>query len=544
MPTLTFLRGNNELFVHVLRGGRTLVGRSDRCDVSLPSDSISRTHCTVDQRPDGFYVVDRSRHGTVVNDEKIDQEHKLSDGDVIGVGAWQARFEEKALPNMSGRTATMPMTSLAHEELLEVRDDAVAFVRARIVYESGPREGDAIRIDRSRIGVGGRGSTVELDMSLPMNAMFVRVVRGRPMVEPGHGAAFLEDQRVREITPVMPGEVVRLGDVQFRIEPYTVEELGKEREGFGAMVGSTVQMRKLFGIMMRIAAHDAPVLLTGESGTGKELAATGIHEAGPRAEGPFVAINCAAVADTLFESELFGHEKGAFTGATTRTDGAFQRANGGTLFLDEVGEMRLDLQAKLLRTLESGEVRRVGGHECTYPDVRVVAATNRHLPSMVREGTFRQDLYYRLEVLTVRLPALRERREDVPAIAKALLRRNHPTARLSPDAVDALVQYDWPGNIRELRNVLTRAFVMSGDQIGVGDLTFNPWAFEETQALPATLPSRSPSALSDRDTDERASILTALQDANGNRTAAARSLGMPRSSLLYKLKRLKIVYPA
>lgn len=546
MPTLTFLKGDNELFVHVLRGGRTLIGRSDRCDVALPSDAISRTHCTVDKRPDGFVVVDRSKHGTELNGTPIDGEALLTDGDVIGVGAWQARFEEGADPSMSGQTATMPMVSMAHEELLEIRDETVAYVRARIVYDGGHRDGDAIQIDRSRVGVGGKGSSIEIGPDLPMNAMFVRVVRGRPMVEPGHGAAFLEDQRVREITPVLPGEVVRLGDVTFRVEPYTVEESSKERPGFGAMVGNTPQMRRLFGILTRMAAHDAPVLLTGESGTGKELAATGLHEAGPRVDGPFVAINCAAVADTLFESELFGHEKGAFTGATARSDGAFQRADGGTLFLDEVGEMRLDLQAKLLRALESGEVRRVGGHEPSYPDVRVVAATNRHLPSMIREGTFRQDLYYRLEVLTVRLPALRERREDIPAIAKALLRRNHPGARLSPEAVDALVQYDWPGNIRELRNVLTRAFVMTGGAIGPGDLTFNPWAFEETQAMPAPVrPSTQTIAdqHSSRDAEERSLILKALQESNGNRTAAARALGMPRSSLLYKLKRLNIVYP-
>ncbi len=333
MPTLHFLRGNDELFVHVLRGGRTLIGRSDRCDIALPSDSISRTHCMIDQRPDGFYLVDRSRHGTLVNGEPA-HEQLLADGDVVAIGAWRARYDEKTSASMSGKTATMPMLSMAHEELLEIRDDAVAYVRARIVFEGGPRDGEAIQIDRSRVGVGGKGSAIELDPHLPMNAMFARVVRGRPMVEPGHGAAFLEDQRVREITPVLPGEVVRIGDVQFRLEPYTVEESGKEREGFGAMVGSTPQMRKLFGTLMRMAAHDAPVLLTGESGTGKELAAQGLHEAGPRAEGPFVAINCAAVADTLFESELFGHEKGAFTGATARADGAFQRADGGTLFLD------------------------------------------------------------------------------------------------------------------------------------------------------------------------------------------------------------------
>ena len=282
------------------------------------------------------------------------------------------------------------------------------------------------------------------------------------------------------------------------------------------------------------------MLLTGESGTGKELAAQGLHDAGPRGEGPFVAINCAAVSDTLFESELFGHEKGSFTGATARSDGAFHRAGGGTLFLDEVGEMRLDLQAKLLRALESGEVRRVGASVAEYPDVRVVAATNRHLPQMVREGTFRQDLYYRLEVLTVRLPPLRERREDIPSIARALLLRNHPGARLSDDAVDALVRYDWPGNIRELRNVLTRAFVMAGGVIGRGDLTFNPWAFEDgAGAAPATaafVPSAS-------DEEERNAVLAALKEAGGNRTTAARILGIPRSSLLYKLKRLRIVYP-
>jgi len=534
MPTLHFLRDDTELFAHVLRGGRTVIGRSDRCDIALPSDAISRVHCTIDQRPDGAWLVDRSRHGTPVNGE-AQPETRLSDGDELQIGPWTARYTTSSAPGSRDATATLPARPGTYEQIVEIRDDSVAASRAQLVFEDGERAGDALLLKQPRTGLGGPDSSIVIDRRLPRDAVYVRVVRGRAMLEPGHGACFLDDQRVRTITPVLPGEQIRLGDHRFRIEPVTIEERSRQLEGFGEMVGSTPAMRKLFGAMHRMAAHDAPVLLTGESGTGKELAARALHESGPRAEAGFVAINCAAVAENLFESELFGHEKGAFTGADRRADGAFHRADGGTLFLDEIGEMRIDLQAKLLRTLESGEVRRVGGRQPSYPDVRVVAATNRHLPDMVRKGTFRQDLYYRLEVLTVRLPPLRERRDDIPAIAQALLRRNHPSARLSADAIDALCRYDWPGNIRELRNVLTRAFVMTGDLIGRGDLTFNPWAFDGADA-PPQLPR-----LDDGEEEERAMILEALAANGGNRTATARSLGMPRSSLLYRIKRLKIV---
>ena len=530
MPTLHFSQGDAELFAHVLRGGRTMIGRSDRCDIALPSDAISRVHCLIDLRPDGAWLVDRSRHGTPVNGT-AQPETLLGDGDRLQIGPWQARFAVSA-PRAATATATLPARPGIFEDLVEIRNERVAVSRAQLVFLD---DRDPVALDRLRTAIGGPGSSVELDTTLPRDAVYIRVVRGRPMLEPGKGACFLDDERVRTITPVLPGEEVRLGDHRFRLEASVRELPSRELEGFGEMVGRTPAMRKLFGALHRMAAHDAPVLLTGESGTGKELAARALHDCGSRVQGAFVAINCAAVAENLFESELFGHEKGAFTGADRRADGAFHRADGGTLFLDEIGEMRIDLQAKLLRTLESGEVRRVGGRQPSYPDVRVVAATNRHLPDMVRKGTFRQDLYYRLEVLTVRLPPLRERRDDIPAIAQALLRRNHPSARLSADAIDALCRYDWPGNIRELRNVLTRAFVMTGDLIGRGDLTFNPWAFDGADA-PPQLPR-----LDDGEEEERAMILEALAANGGNRTATARSLGMPRSSLLYRIKRLKIV---
>ncbi|MCA9489451.1 MAG: sigma 54-interacting transcriptional regulator [Myxococcales bacterium] len=531
MAHLQFHDSGRPMFVQVLRPGRTMIGRSDTCDLALPSDSVSRVHFVVDGKRDGYFVHDRSRHGTTVNGARVGDGYELADGDEISVGIYRATFRAKD-EGLRNPTATIPVQAAVHEELLAGADDRVAASRAVLRFVRGPHQGESRTLLQARTSVGGAGATVELEPKLPRGAVYLRVVRGRTMVEPGDLGAWLAGARIREITPVLPGEEVRVGDHGFVVEPTTIEEEGREVEAFGEMVGQTAAMRRLFAVLQRFAGHEAPVLLTGESGTGKELAANGLHEAGPRFEGRFVAVNCAAIADNLVESELFGHEKGAFTGAVARADGAFHHADGGTLFLDEIGEMRLEVQAKLLRALESGEVRRVGSASAEFPDVRVVAATHRNLQDMVRRGTFREDLYFRLAVLTVRLPSLKERRDDIPVIAKALLARHHPTARVSPEAMSALQGYDWPGNIRELRNVLTRAVVMGGDRIGAGDLQFNPWSFDGAPI------SREPTTTDGGGDDpERKAIEHALLEANGNRTQAARILGIPRSSLLYKLNR-------
>ena len=348
------------------------------------------------------------------------------------------------------------------------------------------------------------------------------------MVEPRDAAVYLAGLRLRELTPVYAGEEIRVGGHRLLVEIRTADE-ACTRPGFGAMVGATPVMKQLFGVLSRVAAHDAPVLLTGESGTGKELAARGLHDNGPRQNGPFIAVNCAGIPSTLFESELFGHEKGSFTGATRGQDGAFQAADGGTLFLDEVGELQADAQAKLLRVLESGEVRRVGGGKPEYPDVRVVCATNRDLADMSHQGTFRSDLYFRIAVLSVRLPPLRARREDIPQLAATLLNRANPGSSLTEDGASALMEHEWPGNVRELRNVLTRALVLGGPVISATSLSFDAWAFDG--AKPAELTAEGA---------ERAAVEAALADSGGNRSAAARALGIPRSSLLYKIKRLGI----
>lgn len=233
------------------------------------------------------------------------------------------------------------------------------------------------------------------------------------------------------------------------------------------MIGSSPAMEQVFALLARVLHTDVPVLVTGETGTGKELVASALHQHGPRRKGPLVAVNCAAIPATLLEAELFGHVKGSFTGAHKDRKGYAEAADGGTLFLDEVGEMPMEMQAKLLRFLQEGEVRPVGGNAVKHVDVRVVAATNRALEKQIRAGAFREDLYYRLAVLTLSLPSLRERSEDIEALARFLLSRNEgeglPTAKLAPDAIEALQAFAWPGNIRQLQNELTRAAAFAQD---------------------------------------------------------------------------------
>ena len=533
MPHLHFSRDDTPLFVHLLQPGRTVIGRSDRCDLALPADGVSRIHCVVEQRGEVWQVTDRSRHGVKLNGALVAGRTPLSAGDELAIGPYTARFRLQGDDAFRAPTATTPLPAALHEELIEIRADHVATSRARITFVRGPRDEEERDLDRARMSLGGPGSSIVLDDTLPRAAVWVRVVRGRVMVEPGSAPAFLAGTRVRDITPALPGEELRVGAHGFVVQSDLVQESPVAVASFGDMVGHAPVMKRLFGILHRMAVHEAPVLVIGESGTGKELAARGLHTSGLRYDQPFVAVNCAAIQESLFESELFGHEKGAFTGAEARQDGAFQRADGGTLFLDEIGELKLDLQAKLLRALESGEVRRVGAAQPEFPDVRLVAATNRNLSEMVRAGTFREDLYFRLSVLPVRTPPLRERTEDLEMLAHTLLQRNHPGAQLAPDAAEALQSYAWPGNVRELRNVLTRAVVLGGPVIHAADLAFNPWAFEGEPVDPGPIPRA--------DGNELATIRAALDQTSGNRTQAARLLGMPRSSLLYKMKRLGLM---
>jgi two-component system NtrC family response regulator len=277
--------------------------------------------------------------------------------------------------------------------------------------------------------------------------------------------------------------------------------------------------------------------VTGESGTGKELLARGIHYSSGRAEGPFVAVNCAAIPENLIESELFGHVKGAFTGAVRDREGKFELADGGTLFLDEIGDLRVDLQAKILRTLQERTIDRVGGVKQVDLDVRVIAATNKDLEREVREGNFREDLYYRLSVVTLQMPPLRDRKEDIPVLAEHFLRKFSPgpTVRLAPDALALLMAYGWPGNVRELENVMERASILKrGDTITREDLPekLSRKAGGASEVL-LNLPEEGLS-LEDLEKDL---IIKALEKHKGNQTRAAEYLRITRPTLIYRMEK-------
>jgi DNA-binding NtrC family response regulator len=266
----------------------------------------------------------------------------------------------------------------------------------------------------------------------------------------------------------------------------------QERYKFGNIIGKHWRMQRVFELIESLNKSDAPVLITGETGTGKDLVARAIHFGSGRKQGPFVALNCAAVPETLLESELFGHERGAFTGAFRRKEGKLELANGGTLFLDEVGDMSNALQSKLLRTLQDKKIERVGGNATISLDTRVVAATNKELPEEIAAGRFRLDLYYRLNVVPVHLPPLRERQEDIPLLVEHFLRRlcmagDRPKPKLSPKALASLMNHSWPGNVRELENVLERALVLSRNEV-IEEISFGATGLQSGHSGEAKFP--------------------------------------------------------
>jgi DNA-binding NtrC family response regulator len=328
-----------------------------------------------------------------------------------------------------------------------------------------------------------------------------------------------------------------------------------ESERRGRLFGDSPAMQRVRSLIEKVAETDATVLVRGESGTGKELVAREIHErSATRRKGAFVAVNCAALPSELIESELFGHEKGAFTGAAQRRQGKFEQANGGTLFLDEIGDMNANVQAKLLRALEERSIERLGGNEPIPVDVRIVSATHRALEEEIEKGTFRADLFYRLRVVTIEIPPLRARREDIPSLVENFSRQiaeryNLPSRPLAQSALRRLIEYDWPGNVRELKNTIERAAILAeGDELTVKDLQDELMKSDErreSQASSSSIEDSSNLSIpftsdfrSDRREFERRYIARCLDESDGNVTRAAAILGMHRQSLQHKLREL------
>ncbi len=439
-----------------------------------------------------------------------------------------------------------------HTEVLE-REAQSKGLSAELIVVDGPDAGRRLRLweGLARVGTAPSNdlqltdptvSRLHAELRLAQNGILVRdagstngtVIDGLQIVEATVGA----------------GATIRIGGTTIRVEvgeePVFIEVSPRDR--FGDLVGSSIDMRRIFGILERVAPTEATVLLQGETGTGKDVAARAIHAASPRAEGPFVAVDCGAIAENLIESELFGHVRGAFSGAVSDRQGAVEEANGGTLFFDEIGELPLSLQPKLLRCLETRTVRRVGSNTPRPVNVRVIAATNRHLPAEVNAGTFREDLYYRLAVVTVELPPLRARREDIIVLAKHFYSRYRPNADLPTALIATLVSREWRGNVRELRNFIERNVSMgSPSQIpppmpGAGFEAPTPLGPLEA-LVPSNLPLREARDWW-VDQFEAAYVKAVLQRANGNVTRAAELAGVNRRHFQRMMIRVGLRAPA
>ncbi|MDI6744806.1 MAG: nif-specific transcriptional activator NifA [Thermodesulfovibrionales bacterium] len=363
--------------------------------------------------------------------------------------------------------------------------------------------------------------------------------------------SFEEDLRLLKIIASLIAQTVKLH-----------MEIGKEREAFleekenlrqqlkgkyrlANIIGQSDRMQEVFASVHSVAPSKANVLLRGESGTGKELIAKAIHYMSPRAKGPFIKFNCASIPEGLLESELFGHEKGAFTGAMAMRKGRFELADGGTIFLDEIGDLPIALQPKILRVLQEKEFERVGGEKTTRVDVRLIAATSRNLEDLVSEGKFREDLYYRLNVVPVFLPPLREKIEDIPLLVEFFLKKyneeNHKSVSITSDTLNILTNYDWPGNVRELENTIERLVVMSRQKIITpSDLPFNIRDYNLRARYASQIKDALPSTIEDI---EKARILDAIKKTGGIQAKAARLLGITPRQIGYKIKKYDLSTP-
>ncbi len=516
-----------------------VIGRSRDVTYVVEDDRVSRRHLRITFREGTLYAEDLgSRNGSKLNGRRIEGRVALQPGDVLTAGP-----VEVSVFTTSAATTVVSEGELSTRLMAEV-ERAVRFKRPLGVVgvmldgARGARREAALRIASRlrRIDIAGEYATGEYLLVLPETTRAQADALAVTLAELAREVAGIRAAARAAAVPDDGGTADELiGATLGQVGSATPAALDSD-----VFVSEDAATRDLFELARRAARSEVTVLLAGETGSGKEVVAAEIHRASARAEGPYVRINCASIPETLIESELFGHERGAFTGADKRRIGHIERAHGGTLLFDEIGELPLSMQAKLLRVLEERKVRRVGGTDEVDVDVRFVAATNRELEREVEKGTFRHDLFFRLSAMTLRVPPLRERPKDLPRLAEHFAQRatqaaKRPPARFTDGFLQALLRYPWPGNVRELRNVIERAVILAGS----AELTVNE--LPERLAVLAPLQPRPASPMRDRlDDVERRALADALREAGGNRTHAARRLGISRRALLYKLKKYNL----
>jgi len=534
MAELVFYRRGEELMRVSLEHPKVTLGRGAQNDVAIPDNAVSRQQAELEKRGSKVFLKDLSGRGTAVNGQS-QREVELRDEAEIALGEWRAIFRaapaQSSAPTEAGR---LDNTSVHDQAALHRPGAYLVRVRSKAGEERIPIDADEVSIGKDE-----ENQVVVDDRFVSsFHARIARTGRGFWLRDLGStNGTFVNGARVRE-GEVEPGAVVRVGETELVLE--LVGAPASEGQ-FQGMVGRDPSMSQVFDLIDRVAPSGASVMVFGETGTGKELVAGAVHARSSRRDRPFVPVNCSAIARELIESELFGHEKGAFTGADRQRIGAFEEASGGTLFLDEIGELSLELQAKLLRTLENGEVKRVGSNRAIQVDVRVVAATHRDLLARARRGEFREDLYYRLCVFPLTLPPLRRRVSDLPLLTDHFVAKfaGGAPVKVTDAARKKLLSHPFPGNIRELRNVVHRALLLrTGRVIDEADVVFDATyaEHEEREArderLVAAECDDAHVYIAGRTLEDiEREVLAKTVRQVGSRAKAAKQLGVARSSV-------------
>ncbi|MDX1386092.1 MAG: sigma 54-interacting transcriptional regulator [bacterium] len=539
MALLVFSKDDKTAFQVRLGAHTTKIGRSGTCDVVLSDSDVSREHAAI-YSSEGQYLLKKTGKGSLrIQGQEIDQ-HSLRQGDTIQLGPWEIKFIQDGIPDEELEVTQVSETQGGRTQAVAASSGGMLMEEFQIQVLRPNHAVQNLNFSQSSLSVG-----ADPKNDLVIKDPFVSSRHLKLVQEGGQvwiydlgstNGTFLGDVKVRE-AQWDGSQAIRLGQTQIQllsqgsVEP--VQPIPTDR--FCGMIGESAPMQKLYGMIHQVGPTEAMVLVLGESGSGKELVARAVHQLSARADKPFIPLNCGAISKELIESELFGHEKGAFTGAAKQHEGAFGQAKGGTLFLDEVGELPLDLQPKLVRVLENKTYRRVGGSEELRAEVRVVAATHRNLAKLVQEKKFREDLFFRLFVLPIPVPALREHAEDIPLLAQNFLKEFCPPGqnkRLSQTAASKLESYTFPGNIREFRNVMMRAVLLSqGEEIQEEEIIFPEGVGGEE-----TAPQENFKDIETLEAMERKMVEKALKHHKWNKAKAAEALGIAKSTLFSKIK--------
>lgn len=533
MLELSLQRNGKKLLRQSITPDPLTIGRAQDNTLRLLDPEISRHHCRLEWRDNSLFAVDLSSNGLLING-KIQKESAIDVGDRMTIGPWLALLESAidAVPIKTiaaSPNATRVLSFNAAKRRLSTE-------RIEILVNSPDQGPTKKRIAKSEVTIGHHASSdvavADPYVSRRHCKLVVSSGQTRLFDLGSTNGTYVSDARITQIAMPMQGKF-RIGRslVNYRVVTEVEEIEPSKSTKLGSMVGTSRQMREIFALIERVAPSNTTILIMGESGTGKELVARELHLQSLRSKNSFIAANCAAIPANLIESQLFGHERGAFTGAMERMTGLFEQAKDGTLFLDEIGEMPIDLQSRLLRVLEDKSIKRVGGQEEIPVDFRLICATNRDLETLVKQGKFREDLLFRIFVVPIIVPPLKNRPEDIRLLAKHFAKELAAEGRtivFSDESIARLVKHQWPGNVRELKNVIERTLLFTNhDLIEKNDLLLTNFDLRDEEK----------NNLKDQ---ERSYIVEALKSCRGNLSHTADKLGIARTTLQMKVKKHKI----